>query len=508
MIKPIQTVITTILEAIFTILSSGLFHTPDDTAYIDVYRYQLRQTYPVNSQEFKRWLKCFAYAKYKIYLTKKEVNLLLEQLETLAQFKPKAEIYQNRVIQYKGTIYINVGDDKGSAIAITKKGWKIVTNPPVRFKTSHFIQPLPLPVKGGKLADLLEITNLNLEQLILVAGWLLGTLNPNPPYPLLIITGEQGSGKSSLARMLKQLIDPGKGVLRSQPKDERSLMVAAMNTWVLCFDNFSKLSQSLSDGLCRLSTGNSYVDRKLYSDGEQTVIEAARPVIITSIVDTVTGRTSPRIEFGGQPLTNGDLLDRSICIHLDPISPDQRRSEKEINLCFEQLKPRILGLLCTAVSQALANRAGVNLEESPRMADFAEWVTAAEPAFGFEAGTFLQAYQTNREQSQRLTGRTSPRIEFGGQPLTIEDSPVAMAIQSLLERESCWQGTATELLKFIKGYATKYEYSASDLPKAANKLSVQLRKINPGLRAVGLEVNFERRGKSGTRVIKIEKIAS
>ncbi|BAU67539.1 hypothetical protein STA3757_49610 (plasmid) [Stanieria sp. NIES-3757] len=127
------------------------------------------------------------------------------------------------------------------------------------------------------------------------------------------------------------------------------------------------------------------------------------------------------------------------------------------------------------------------------MADFAEWVTAAEPALGFKSGTFLQAYQTNREQSQKLT---------------IEDSPVALAIQSLLERESCWQGTATELLKLIKGYATKYEYSASDLPKAANKLSGQLRKINPGLRAVGLEVNFERRGKSGTRVIKIEKIAS
>ncbi|AFZ38056.1 hypothetical protein Sta7437_4598 (plasmid) [Stanieria cyanosphaera PCC 7437] len=477
MIKPIKTVITTILEAIFTILSSGLFHTPDDTAYIDVYRYQLRQTYPVNSAKFKQWLKAYARDKYNKFLTPKEVNLLIEQLETEALFKPKAEIYHNRVIQYKGTIYINVGDDKGNAIAINKQNWYIINNPPVRFKTSQFIEPLPFPVRGGKIEDLLEFTNLNPEQLILVAGWLLGTLSPNPPYPLLIITGEQGSGKSSLAKMLKQLIDPGKGVLRSQPKDERSLMVAAMNAWVLCFDNLSKLSQSLSDGLCRLSTGNSYVDRKLYSDREQTVIEAARPVIITSIADTIT---------------NGDLLDRSICIHLDPIHPQQRRSETEINLRFEQLKPRILGLFCTAVSQALANRERVNLEESPRMADFAEWVTAAEPALGFESGTFLQAYQTNREQSQRLT---------------VEDSIETLAIQSLLERESCWQGTATELLKFIEGYAEEHEYSTHDLPKAANKLSQKLRKINPGLRAVGVEVNFERQGKSGIRVIKIEKIA-
>jgi energy-coupling factor transporter ATP-binding protein EcfA2 len=468
----------TIERGLLSELIPGLFHNSDGTAFSDVYRFKTRYTYPIHSKQFAQWLQCYIYNRCQVLLDKSQIGKIVEQLEILAQFAPQAEIYGDRIIQDQDTIYINVGDERGGAIAIKKKSWDIITNPPVRFKTSQFIEPLPLPVKAGKIEELLEITNLNPEQLILVAGWLLGTLNPNPPYPLLIITGEQGSGKSSLARMLKQLIDPGKGVLRSQPKDERSLMVAAMNAWVLCFDNFSKLSQSLSDALCRLSTGNSHVDRKLYSDGEQTVIEAARPVIITSIVDTVT---------------NGDLLDRSICIHLDPILPKKRLSEKDINTRFEELKPRILGLLCTAVSQALANRAGVNLEESPRMADFAEWVTAAEPALGFEAGTFLQAYQTNREQSQRLT---------------VEDSPVALAIQSLLERESCWQGTATELLKFIKGYAIKYEYSFQDLPKAANKLSGQLRKINPGLRAVGLEVNFERQGKSGTRVIKIEKIAS
>lgn len=323
-------------------------------------------------------------------------------------------------------IILGCYDEKGNAISITSKNWEIVKNPPVRFKPSQFNLPLPIPIEGGEISDLQEIVNLNDQQLTLVVGWLLGTLNPHPPYPLLIITGEQGSGKSSLARILKQLIDPAKGELRSQPKDERNLMVAAMNVWVLPFDNLSKLSQSLSDGLCRLSTGNSYVTRKLYSDNEQTVIEAARPVIITSILDTVT---------------NNDLLDRSIHIHLEPISRQHRRSEKELDARFKELKPKILGLLCTAVSYALANSERVSLDETPRMADFAKWVTAAEPALGFETGTFIKAYQANRQQSQRLT---------------IEDSPLALGIQSLLEKESSWEGTATRLLRLIKEYAVTF----------------------------------------------------
>ncbi|MEM9511036.1 MAG: hypothetical protein AAGA16_25770 [Cyanobacteria bacterium P01_E01_bin.35] len=462
-----------------------LFHNSHGEAICDVYKNGTRYSYSLWSKEFEMWLKCYLYDRCspeskKNIFKKSKINEILQELEILAESAPEAELYSDRVVRYEEKVYLNLGDGKGNAIAIDSTGWKIVRNPPVRFQISRDIEPLPMPVQGGKLAELEEITNLNQQQLVLVAGWLLGALNPNPPYPLLVITGEQGSGKSSLARMLKQLVDPSKGVLRSQPRDERNLMVAAINTWVLCFDNFSKLSQSLSDGLCRLSTGNSYVDRVLYSNNQQIVLEAARPVIITSIADIVS---------------NGDLMDRSICLHCDRISEQQRKSEAEIQARFEQLRPKILGLLCSAVSQALANRQQVNLEIKPRMADFAEWVAAAESALGFESGTFITAYQANRQTSQRLT---------------IQDSPVALAIQNLLLDRVSWQGTATELLNIIREFAAEHRYYGDDLPRAANKLSGQLRKINPGLRTLGIEVilNYKRLGKSGSRIIKIVRIAS
>jgi hypothetical protein len=54
-------------------------------------------------------------------------------------------------------------------------------------------------------------------------------------------------------------------------------------------------------------------------------------------------------------------------------------------------RPNLAGLL-GAVSTALANLATVRLAELPRMADFAKWVSAAEPALGWTQGAFMEAY--------------------------------------------------------------------------------------------------------------------
>ena len=51
------------------------------------------------------------------------------------------------------------------------------------------------------------------------------------------VHGEQGSAKSTRARLFKLLVDPGRAPLRSAPRDERDLMIAASNSWVVSFDN-------------------------------------------------------------------------------------------------------------------------------------------------------------------------------------------------------------------------------------------------------------------------------
>jgi hypothetical protein len=92
-------------------------------------------------------------------------------------------------------------------------------------------------------------------------------LRSDGPYPLLAISGEQGSAKTVLSKLLKALIDPNAAPERALSREERELMIAANNGYVFAFDNLSGLPSWLSDALCRLATGGSFAVRQLYTDG-------------------------------------------------------------------------------------------------------------------------------------------------------------------------------------------------------------------------------------------------
>jgi len=91
--------------------------------------------------------------------------------------------------------------------------------------------------------------------LSLVVVWLLATLRSGGPYPLLAISGEQGSAKTVLSKVLKALVAPNAAPVRALPREERELMIAATNGYVLAFDNLSGLPAWLSDALCWLASG-------------------------------------------------------------------------------------------------------------------------------------------------------------------------------------------------------------------------------------------------------------
>jgi hypothetical protein len=76
------------------------------------------------------------------------------------------------------------------------------------------------------------------------------------------------------------LVDPNVAPVRSLSREERELMIAANNGYVLAFDNLSGLRNWLSDALCRLATGGSFAVRQLYTDDEEILFEAARPILL------------------------------------------------------------------------------------------------------------------------------------------------------------------------------------------------------------------------------------
>lgn len=100
---------------------------------------------------------------------------------------------------------------------------------------------------------------------------------PTPPYLVLVLYGEQGSAKSTTTRVIRQLVGPGQSPLRSEPKEQQDLLIAARNNWVVAFDNLSHLPGWLSDAICRLSTGGGLGKRQLYTDQDEIILDAQRP---------------------------------------------------------------------------------------------------------------------------------------------------------------------------------------------------------------------------------------
>jgi hypothetical protein len=250
-------------------------------------------------------------------------------------------------------------------------------------------------------------------------------------------------------------------------------MIAAVNGWIVVFDNLSHLSPWLSDGLCRLATGGGLSKRELYSNSDEVLLDAMRPAIINGIEELAT---------------RGDLLDRAIGHTLPTIPDDQRRPEDELNLEFKKMQPLLLGALLDAVSCALRNVGRVKLTAYPRMADFVKWVVAAEPVLPWPRGEFLSSYRVNRDTANVVSLEASPI--YG--PLAAIDLP--------------FENTASELLIRLLAGLPDSKKPPKGWPANARALSNALRRSAPNLRRDGVDLLFHE--KERPRKITIKRAAN
>jgi hypothetical protein len=456
---------------------------------------------------------------------------VLEALAARATFGDEVHPVFIRRARHNGKIYIDRGTEDGSAYEIDKAGWRIVTRPPVRFTRVPGMLALPkaIPVdpKEG-LLKLKAVTRFQTERDgVLVVGFALDALGGEGPYSVLVITGEAGSAKSTLAKLIGSLIDPRKHFLLSAPKNQRDVYISAASRAVVAFNNLSALEPAISDALCTVSEGGVDSQRALYTDGDESSIYAQTPIILVSI---------------GNVVTRGDLADRTSKTELAAMPPSERLTEPEFWEKFERVAPTILGALLGGLSEGLRRYDDLDKEDLPRMATFAKFVTACETAFWPE-GTFAKAFA----ESAATAGAD-----------VLSDDPVAEAFEEFMEDKGEWTGTTAVLLRELETIVRRPEREAelalalaknearssskvpgalrtdtekakekeaarrvaeatADLkeararvytilgakwPKAANTLSRRLKELGPQLRGVGICIVWPTRHGDG-KVLKV-----
>jgi hypothetical protein len=212
--------------------------------------------------------------------------------------------------------------------------------------------------------------------------------------------------------------------------------------------------------------------RQLYTDHDEVLFDATRPVMLNGIEEIVT---------------RPDLADRGLFLTLEPIPEDRRRPEQEMWVAFEAERPSILGALLTAVVEGLKRLPETRLEKLPRMADFALWATACESAL-WPAGTFWSAYSGNRDEA----------VEG-----VIDADQVAVAVRAVMAKGTMWTGTASELLVALGEVVDERTLKSKAWPESPRALAGRLRRAATFLRKIGIEIGFERKGRVRTRTINI-----
>lgn len=436
------------------------FHAPNQEPFASVGFKGHIETWPVHSDYFRRLVRHQYWLATQETMPTKLLKATIAYCDAKACFDgPERKVFTRIGHDVNGSVVVDLANAEWQAVVVTDSGWSVVDRSPIPLIRKQGMAPLPVPEPGGDISLLDRHMNLaNEEDRILFLSMVLGSFHPNGPFPIALIAGEQGSGKSTLCRIVRSLVDPSEAPVTTLPRDERNLHIAASKSWLQVYDNVSKIKQDFSDSLCRLATGAGLRRRKLTTDDTEMIFSSCRPVILNSIIQGL--------------IEAGDLADRSLIIRTKSLGDAGKTAEEGLNRQFEDHKSIIFGALLTAVSVALKNLPTISTKGLPRMADFARWCIAGETGLGLEPGSFMKAYKVNR---RLITGSA------------LDASPIHEGILTIIRKTGYWKGDVKALFGELLRWRS---FDGGAWPKNHRALRAQLDRIIPGLRSEGVEVKF------------------
>jgi DNA primase len=185
-----------------------LWHTPGKETFTNISVNDHEENVLIKSHRFRRYVcKQFYEAQGKV-ITSEALSTAINLLEARAHFDGEVYAAFVRVAEQNEKVYLELCNEGWQVVGISAKGWTVLDRSPVRFRRSKGMLALPVPEPGGAIDDLREFLNVDESSWILLVSWLIASFRPQGPYPVLALFAEQGAGKSTAGRMLRNLIDP------------------------------------------------------------------------------------------------------------------------------------------------------------------------------------------------------------------------------------------------------------------------------------------------------------
>ena len=441
--------------------AAQLFHDQTNRAFARFEVNGHHEIQPCSSRIFRRWLSSVYYDCVGKVAGGESVNAALSVIEARACFDEPEYRLENRTAWQDAALWYDLGDERWRAVRVSTGGWAVEAMPPILFRRHEHQAAQVEPVAGGDIDRLFDFVSVRDDDArLLLKVWLVASFVPGFPHPVVLLHGPQGSGKSSVFRVVRSLVDPSIIGSLSLPGDQTELVQMLSHHWCCLFDNVDLLQAWQSDALCRAVTGEGFSKRQLYTDDEDIIYHFQRCVGLNGI---------------NVAATRADLLDRSILIGLDRIPPELRKEESRLEAALAEARPQVLGGIFDALSLAMALKPGIRLESHPRMADFAAWGCAISQALGTSAEAFLTALQRNQQSRNEEV---------------LVTHPVAVALDALMALRARWEGRPTELLSVLDEIAQeqKIDTKSRSWPKQPNVLTRRINEIKPNLAEAGIFV--------------------
>jgi energy-coupling factor transporter ATP-binding protein EcfA2 len=428
----------------------------------------------------RRYIARRAATKLHAKLTSNDIKEISDILQTHVELNGDTHDVWYRVAPIENGIEIDIGDKKHTRIRVTLGKVEIITEgSETLFYRTSTMQPFVMPVEEGNLDLLKKYLNLHPIQIMLLIAWISYTLahpkSPSTNYLLLVLLGDQGSGKSTLCKIIQYLLDPSIIGVQVFPKKQSDFVIAGQNAHVLLYDNMRFISESMSDILCIAMTGGAVSNRKLFTDDDLHALILHVAVVLNSIHPSLLGQA--------------DLADRTLQLETLPIDNNNRKSEGELMKEFEADLPKIFRGLLDYISKILTHLPTVEVTSPERMIDFVKFLAAMEQVDGVPVGVYQAEY------SEMLKNTMLDSL--------LENTLAEAIIKLATEYPESWTGTPTKLFNELNSITDQKTRYSSDWPKNPSSLSKKLSPLKAPLLRQGIDIQNSRGEKRNITITNI-----